>query len=362
MSFDVATQSELREAILVALRNNISGLDTSTSGDASLRAGAHAHVMEGISERIKYAYEQIFPDSCDSDSLDRWCDVFGITRKDPSKASGTIEITGTPTKVLLSGAVFTKADGWTYITNQDITIGGGGTGTGTAEAIGAGSGGNVDAGEAFTITSPPAGIDGAAVADTAFTGGTDEESDSDLLARLLNRIQAPPAGGTANDWEQWCLDVDGVTEAYAFPLLQGRGTVVVVIFTKGVGGVRALPSGALLAAVTTSVDDERPVTVEAFGIWAATPKVVNIQYDSLEVEDGYDPATVAAAVEAAIEAAFPSFAPGETLYVKTQLDDIVNDVDGVKDYTRTLPAANVTATADSTQVEVLTTGTVVCNY
>lgn len=55
------------------------------------------------------------------------------------------------------------------------------------------------------------------------------ESDADLLARLLDRIRRPPAGGNKYDYIKWALEVDNVTTAHVEPLAQGPGTVDIVI-------------------------------------------------------------------------------------------------------------------------------------
>ena len=58
------------------------------------------------------------------------------------------------------------------------------------------------------------------------TGGTDTETDEQLRARILHRIQNPPMGGAAADYVAWALAVPGVTRAWAAPE-QGVGTITV---------------------------------------------------------------------------------------------------------------------------------------
>ena len=52
------------------------------------------------------------------------------------------------------------------------------------------------------------------------------ESDSAYLARLLNDIQQPPAGGNANDFDQWALGVAGVGKAYCKVVLSSAITLL----------------------------------------------------------------------------------------------------------------------------------------
>ena len=58
-------------------------------------------------------------------------------------------------------------------------------------------------------------------------GGTDEETDEELRARVLRRIRQPPMGGDAYDYVAWALAVPGVTRAWCSPLEMGIGTVTV---------------------------------------------------------------------------------------------------------------------------------------
>ncbi len=361
MSFDVDTHADLRTAILTALRNNVPGLDTSTHGDEYLKASAQAHVMEGLSKRLRWVSQQIFPDSADTENLGRHAALRGLTWKDPTQAEGTARFTGTPATPVPLGTVFSKADGVQYETTATDVIGLGGYVDLAAEAIETGADANCEAGEEFTLAIAPPGIDSDATAQSDFTGGTDRETDAALLVRLLARIQSPPAGGAAGDWEQWALEVDGVVEAYEFPRRRGVGTCDVVIFTEGAGGARALPGAGLLATVTAYIETKRPVTTKSFEVLAATPKAVSVRYDDLEVEDGYDPATVAAVAVDTIEALFPTLAPGETLHLVSDLDPAVAGVAGTKDWTRINPAANVDAEISSVQVEVLEAGVVAVN-
>lgn len=55
------------------------------------------------------------------------------------------------------------------------------------------------------------------------------ETDEEYLARLLEYIRRPPAGGNKYDYIKWAKEVDYVTSAWCVPLGQGLGTVDVII-------------------------------------------------------------------------------------------------------------------------------------
>jgi len=359
-SFPTQTQAELKALLLAALRNHITGLDTSDRSDAAIKAGALAHVLEGLYGRVDWTGDQVFPDSASSANLERHADARGLSRLAATTSEGTVAFTGTTGTPIPIGTSFTKSDGWEYQTTT-AAVWVGGDATAEAVAVEAGVDGNVSTGEAFTLSAPIAGVDSECEAGTDFTGGTDIETDAALLQRLLDNLRSPPAGGTAEDWRQWAQSVDGVTEAYSHPLRRGPGTIDVTVFTAGPDGDRALPGAALITSVETYVETVRPITVGSYQIVTATEVATDVTVDDLDVEDGYVEADVQAAVESAIAGVFPTLAPGETLYVTSHLHEAINAVAGVLDYTLTAPAANVTATIDASDVEVLTAGTVTVN-
>lgn len=79
------------------------------------------------------------------------------------------------------------------------------------------------------------------------------EEDADYLARILDDIQNPSAGGNLYDYRKWAEAINGVARAYVLPLAQGDGTVdVVVVADLDITGSE-LPSASVRAgAVTTA--------------------------------------------------------------------------------------------------------------
>ncbi|WP_230397170.1 baseplate J/gp47 family protein [Pasteurella multocida] len=88
-------------------------------------------------------------------------------------------------------------------------------------------------------------------------GGTDAESDTSLLERLLELIRRPPAGGNRYDYRNWALSVDGVDAAYVYPLRRGLGTVDIAITSNN-----DLPSSETIERCQAFIDEVRPVTAK----------------------------------------------------------------------------------------------------
>lgn len=55
------------------------------------------------------------------------------------------------------------------------------------------------------------------------------ETPAELLDRVLNNIQKPPAGGNKNDYIQWALKVRNVKKAFSYPLVFGLGSMGVIL-------------------------------------------------------------------------------------------------------------------------------------
>lgn len=82
---------------------------------------------------------------------------------------------------------------------------------------------------------------------------TYNETDSSLLARLLEYIRRPPAGGNRYDYVKWAKAIDNVAAAYCYPLAQGLGTVdVVIVANESNTGSEVPSSHATLTGTVTS--------------------------------------------------------------------------------------------------------------
>ena len=96
----------------------------------------------------------------------------------------------------------------------------------------AGTAANLPAGSQATLMAAPAGVSSQVLL-ASMSGGVEAESDAELLARLLELIRRPPAGGNRYDYRRWALEVPGVSAAYVYPLRRGLGTVDVVVTSAG---------------------------------------------------------------------------------------------------------------------------------
>jgi uncharacterized phage protein gp47/JayE len=88
---------------------------------------------------------------------------------------------------------------------------------------------------------------------------TMDELDAAYLARLLDILRRPPAGGNAHDYEVWAKEVDGVADAWSIPLAQGGESVDVIVAADERITGSDIPGPELLDAVMAHIQTVRPV-------------------------------------------------------------------------------------------------------
>ncbi len=160
------------------------------------------------------------------------------------------------------------------------------------------------------------------------------ESDSDLLARLLDYIRRPPAGGNQYDYVKWALSIAGVKSAYCFPLANGIGTVDVVIAADPVVTGSIIPDALLLAQVKAYIDTVRPVS--AWSVRVLAPEILTINATITTVGTGTDKVQALADLTSYLN----SMVPGQPLYL-AQLVNIAI-INGADNAIVNSPAATIT--------------------
>lgn len=342
MSFETPDQAAIAAGILRDISNQLPEAATSVDSDFGVRANATGGAVEGLYQHQVWIARQVFCDTADTDMLEKHASQRGLTRKRATTATGAATFSGTPGAAIPLGIEAKTLAGLVLITNEAGEIGPsiiGASGTAIVQVQGgaAGVAYNLAAGTGLTLTSAPAGVQGAASLATATTGGTIAETDAGLLARLLDVLQNPPAGGNKADWRRWAMEVDGVTAAYVFPLRRGIGTVDVCVTSGG-----GLPSEEILDAVRLHVDEERPASVRNFAVFG--PELLSVPVHALVRLSGLTLAQAQPLVEAALNAYFNTLEPGDPVYL-SRIETAISGVPGVVDRIVTAPAANVGVTA-----------------
>ena len=321
----------IRAAILRDTQSLIPDADISADSDHYVHASRLASCAAGQYAHQTWITRQIFPDTADTDYLERHAALRGITRRAATRAGGTATLAGTAGAVLPAGAQM-KLGNRFYTTTADATIDGSLSARVPIVATEAGEQGNCDT-TAGQLMAASAGISSDVV--LSATGGTDAENDASLLSRLLERIRRPPAGGNRHDYKNWALSVDGVSSAYVYPLRRGLGTVDVAITSAN-----QLPSAETLVAVQNYIDAVRPVTAKNVRVLA--PDITRVDVRVRVKLAGADWAAAQREIQAALDAYFDALIPADDVVV-SQLEAVISNAAGVVDRVLLAPRANLTA-------------------
>lgn len=215
---------------------------------------------------------------CSTEALDAWAFVFGLPsgtpgvygRRGATIATGGIGVPGTTIApiVIVAGSQATDPTGSIVVqTTANLTTNGPpNTLPIQFVSVSTGSAANLPAGSVLTWTSPPVGLLPSVTLTSALSGAKDRESNSDLVARLLRRIQQPPRGGTAADYRVWgeeSTDANGISlglsRCYGFPLRSGLGSFDLVCTYAG-SGLGRIPPAGIISQAQTYLNRVRPVT------------------------------------------------------------------------------------------------------
>lgn len=349
MAYPIPTVEQVRDAILTDWRNQDNLVSVAVDSDNYIRATGIASAITGLYQFASWGINQYFPDTADSENLARFASTRGIQRGAAVGAQGTARFTGVAGAAIPLGTLVQTADGKQFQTTAPAAIGGAGTVDVPATAVNAGPIGNQPDNTPGVLQTAPAGV-APAVLLLQMSGGVDEESLASLLAKVLDNLRQPPAGGNRFDYPRWALEVAGVTAAYVYPTRRGIGSVDVAILSNGLP-----PSEPLRLQVDAYIRDRMPVETD---FMVLAPQLVFVPVTAtLVLSEDTSSATALAKVDAGLAAYFASIRPGDTIR-RSRIQTILGDIDGVLDYDLAAPAANVATVIDQFQIQMAALGTV----
>lgn len=342
-------QPQIKADILRDIANLLPEAQVGDDSDFSVRASATSAAIEGIMQHLHWIVKQIFPDTSDADIMEIHAGLRDITRKAATIATGSIQFSGTANSVIPVGTEVATASNVRFVTTAHGVIGNTGNANVAAQAVLAGFSGNIASQTTLTLSNAPSGLQNTAVAND-FLSGTDVESDESLLNRLLFLLRNPPSSGNNADYKRWALEVPGVSSAAVYSLRRGLGTTDIIITSAG-----GLPSAVVIQNTQAHIDLNRPVGLNTVNVLA--PAIVQQNWDiRLEIA-GTTLADVTGLVHEVLDSYYNNIAPGETV-VKSAVEALISNIEGVNDRLIVSPAFNVAPTVDATTVQWCRKGTV----
>ena len=271
--------------------------------------------------------------------LDYHARAVGITRKEASRASGVLQITGSPGTIIPNGFLFAvPASGdtaaITFYTTEEATISLDGVADVPILASETGTIGNVAADTIIIMVSPSiSGIEKITNLEST-SGGAAEEDDESLRSRIGEICEASDASfvGCDNDYIRWAKEINGVGDVIVIPEWNGPGTVKVVVMDAN--GTPANPKiitdvenhimapqnrRARLAPIGATVTITAPTTVD-----------VNVACD-LTIATGENYTAIVANIGESLKDYFET-AQKEGVIKRNRIGSIIIGTDGVADY------------------------------
>lgn len=314
-----------RRSALRALGNSVAG---------------QSHLMHGA---IAQEARQILPTTA-TYRLDQHASLYEIKRKPAKQAKGTVLFEGTGGAGVPEGALLQSSSGVVYRTTGSALIPQGEEEVeAEVEAVETGPEGNLPEGASLVFLQPVAGIDQSVTvsSEDGIQGGADVEDLELWRARITQHTANRPGTGKQSDWEQWALEIAGVTRAWALKEFAGPGTVGVTFATDGTGidgGPIPLPSK--VNEVRDHVEARRRVGMKEVFYFAPEALLqafsIRLDPDTLETRES---------VTAALEDLFLREAAPKVRMPRSRLRGAIHNAAGVRDHRLDLPVGDIVPTA-----------------
>ena len=262
----------------------------------------------------------------------RYAGLRGLRRRNATYSAGKgATVSGNPDAVIAVGLQIKTEDGRFYETTESAVIPASGSVIVAVRSLATGAVQNIKTATKGSFMAAPVGVSTDVVLNDV-VGATNAESDSSLLERLLNKIRRPAAGGNKYDYKDWALEVDGVEQAYVYPLRRGLGTVDIAITADN-----GMPSDDTVRRAQEYIDQERPVTAKESKV--VKPDVTKVNFNIQVKISGVALNDIKTAINNALRDYFNGLIPGDDLIV-SQCEAVINNLIGVVDRRFIAPTAN----------------------
>lgn len=350
MPWPLISLRDRRRQVRDDVATHLPGADaTVPNSNLRVMSDAMAALAHDNDLHLDWVARMMMPDTAEGEFADRWGNIIlERGRKAASPATGQITVTGDAGSAVPSGAELTApaidADGVATTLRFEVSTGVtlvSASAVVSVVALTNGALGNLEEGAVLAFVTPPAGIDGSAtVAAPGFTAGADQETDAELIARYIARLQEPPHGGARHDYVAWALEVPGVTRAWAAQEM-GIGTVTVRFMMDDAHAEdEGIPESEDVDLVADYIDALRPVTVADFFVVAPIAQPLSFTITLIANDTPETRANVETEIRAMLK---QRAAPGQTIYA-SWIREAISAATG-EDYHNTAVGNQVPSTA-----------------
>ena len=207
LEFNTQTYEEIKNKILEDM-----------TSDADKREGSYTNEMvSAVAYQIWNLYCSMgamlpiaFVDETSGEYIDKRCEEYGIKRKEGTKAIATVTLHHESDMTIEANTEFATDSGLIFVNTNPVEISNGeGSGEVTAREVGAQYNVPENSIHQFAVSQSSLPT----VTSTSANGGTDPETDAELVERLYQYLRKPSTSGNIYDYEKWALSVAGVESA-----------------------------------------------------------------------------------------------------------------------------------------------------
>lgn len=307
----------------------------------------------------------IFPMYVYGEWLDYHAQMRGISRRPATASSGTLQLTVTKNTNIPVGSQFSTAsvDGQPSVVFE-TTQGKFNLPEGTTEVpvkcTQTGTAGNVIAGTVIFKLSQLSGVT-AVTNQEAITGGTEEEDDDSLRARIvsLDQSQSVSYVGSVADYKRWSLEVPGVGGVTVIPAQDDSGLVTLVITDSNGDPANEEICQNVYDYIMSPSDPELRLTAPNVKLSVIPPTITELSISAtVEVGTGSSLDAIKTAFIEEVQAYLDTArSDGEVRY--TQIGKILAGIPGVYDYDAlTLNSGTTNISITNTQLPQVTSDSV----
>ena len=307
----------------------------------------------------------IFPMYAYGEWLDYHAQMRGISRRPATASSGTLQLTVTKNTNIPEGSQFSTAsvDGQPSVVFE-TTQGKFNLPEGTTEVpvkcMQTGTAGNVIAGTVIFKLSQLSGVT-AVTNPEAITGGTEEEDDDSLRARIvsLDQSQSVSYVGSVADYKRWSLEVPGVGGVTVIPAQDDSGLVTLVITDSNGDPANEEICQNVYDYIMSPADPELRLTAPNVKLSVIPPTITELSISAtVEVGTGSSLEAIKNAFIEAVQVYLDTArSDGEVRY--TQIGKILAGISGVYDYdVLTLNSGTTNISITNTQLPQVTSDSV----
>lgn len=349
MPYTRPTQQQIYDAIKADLLSRFPTLDPTLANSLALGlVSVMAGSQSGIYDYLDWILRQVFPDVATAESLERWSNIFGISRTAAAKATGSITATASVLGTVVPvGAELQTVGGTRIKLTQALDFTSSSPQTANVEAVEFGPDGNLATSTNVDFVASWSGVDDTATVDSpGMTGGRDRQTDSSLRDELLARLSEPPKGGAIYDYDDWAKEATDVTRTFIrnwenASLFGDSATLgeIIVYFAMDNTYSDGIPTAGDVTTVQDYIDDVKPAGAKVTVI-APSASVVNF-----DVSITPDNATTQAATEEGLENAIIEAGEVGGTIPLNKFQEAMAAVPGLTSWTINTPSSGVAAGA-----------------